>query len=275
MSDIPDSRDAYPWIQSWTAGTGHIKSITAQTYIRTALSPGLFTCQSNCALSIFFVPSLSFAIMRFSIVLLALAASTSAYLNRRQSLPSKHVSHAVVCLSVLIISLPDCAATCLATANLEGCQPNDNKCLCSSSAFVSSTTACIQSACSGSDLTNAEAAAREICDSVVCPPIFVLVLHQNLFCVSLRVSHSLRLLPLLPPPPRSPPPKPPVPRPFPRAAQVLRTFMSFIISLPRDLIITVWSCSAATATSKSSALSNGVNALASVAAFGFVSLAVL
>lgn len=56
---------------------------------------------------------------------------------------------------------------CLENANFGNCAHQDNACLCASEPFVSSTTACIESACSGSDLTNAEQYSQDICKSVV------------------------------------------------------------------------------------------------------------
>ncbi|KDQ56542.1 hypothetical protein JAAARDRAFT_36030 [Jaapia argillacea MUCL 33604] len=63
-------------------------------------------------------------------------------------------------------SIPACATPCLANANLGGCAATDNACLCKNQAFISSTTACIQANCTGSDLTNAEAAAQALCAAV-------------------------------------------------------------------------------------------------------------
>ncbi|KAI0922635.1 hypothetical protein AcV5_009556 [Taiwanofungus camphoratus] len=61
---------------------------------------------------------------------------------------------------------PNCAESCLVNANLGGCNSSDDSCLCNNSAFVDSVTSCIQSSCSGSDLTNAESGARQLCEAV-------------------------------------------------------------------------------------------------------------
>jgi cell division septation protein DedD len=63
-------------------------------------------------------------------------------------------------------ALPNCAATCLASADYGSCQPTDNACLCKNSAFIQSSTACIEKSCSGSDLTTAEADAQALCAQV-------------------------------------------------------------------------------------------------------------
>ncbi|KZT26073.1 hypothetical protein NEOLEDRAFT_267649 [Neolentinus lepideus HHB14362 ss-1] len=62
-------------------------------------------------------------------------------------------------------SLPSCATSCLMNADTGTCGENDT-CLCRSQAFINSTTTCIQQSCTGSDLTNAEAAAQELCAAV-------------------------------------------------------------------------------------------------------------
>ncbi|KAF8893126.1 hypothetical protein BD779DRAFT_1508942 [Infundibulicybe gibba] len=90
--------------------------------------------------------------MRFSIAVLSLlgaAASVSAstLLGRQGTIPA-------------------CAGPCLTTADLDGCALTDNACLCKSQKFVASSTTCIQGACKGDDLTNAEAAAVALCAAV-------------------------------------------------------------------------------------------------------------
>lgn len=60
----------------------------------------------------------------------------------------------------------ECALTCIASANLAGCSSTDNKCLCTSQAFISSTTTCIESTCQGDDLQNAIAFAQQTCEAV-------------------------------------------------------------------------------------------------------------
>ncbi|KAG1744817.1 hypothetical protein EDB19DRAFT_1874378 [Suillus lakei] len=88
--------------------------------------------------------------MRFAVVVLALSvAFSSAYaaLMARQS-------------------LPNCAVPCLTNADFGNCSETDDNCLCHSQAFINSTTTCIQSSCSGSDLTNAEAASQQLCAAV-------------------------------------------------------------------------------------------------------------
>ncbi|EGO01268.1 hypothetical protein SERLA73DRAFT_179413 [Serpula lacrymans var. lacrymans S7.3] len=88
--------------------------------------------------------------MRFTLALLAFGAfsTASAGLVSRQA------------------SLPNCAVACLIDANFGSCSSQDDACLCNDSAFVQSSTSCIQSSCTGSDLTNAEAAAQEMCAAV-------------------------------------------------------------------------------------------------------------
>ncbi|PIL29138.1 hypothetical protein GSI_09187 [Ganoderma sinense ZZ0214-1] len=86
--------------------------------------------------------------MRFFFAVLALVAAVSAAsLQRRQSFPT-------------------CSESCLTNANFGSCDPLDDSCLCHDSGFVSSVTNCIVGACSGSDLTTAEAAAQQLCLAV-------------------------------------------------------------------------------------------------------------
>ena len=80
------------------------------------------------------------------------------------------VSHFDKMLSLIInlyYTLLDCAAACLANANLNGCIQSDTHCLCTNQAFVSSTTGCITAACSGADLQNALSFSQALCAAVV------------------------------------------------------------------------------------------------------------
>ncbi|KAF9484322.1 hypothetical protein BDN70DRAFT_872830 [Pholiota conissans] len=61
---------------------------------------------------------------------------------------------------------PDCANPCLASADFGDCDPTDNHCLCTNSAFVSGTTTCIESSCTGADLAKAISVSQGICLSV-------------------------------------------------------------------------------------------------------------
>ncbi|KAH9934186.1 uncharacterized protein B0H18DRAFT_979865 [Fomitopsis serialis] len=79
-------------------------------------------------------------------LLSALATVQASYLLRRQ--------------------FPSCAESCLADANFDGCNSSDDTCLCKSSAFVNSVTSCIQSSCTGNDLTTAESDAQQLCLAV-------------------------------------------------------------------------------------------------------------
>ncbi|KAF8801214.1 hypothetical protein BYT27DRAFT_7226963 [Phlegmacium glaucopus] len=76
---------------------------------------------------------------------------------------------AVVSTSASLVarqSLPDCAASCLLNANLNGCIVSDTHCLCTNQVFVSSTTQCIETSCSGSDLQNALSYSQALCAAV-------------------------------------------------------------------------------------------------------------
>ncbi|KAL5520867.1 hypothetical protein ACEPAF_2870 [Sanghuangporus sanghuang] len=84
--------------------------------------------------------------MRFAVALL-FAGFASATLYQRQT-------------------VPQCALTCIADADLGDCSATDNACLCNNQQFVSSTSSCIQSSCSGDDLQNAIEFAQETCESV-------------------------------------------------------------------------------------------------------------
>ncbi|KAG1886686.1 hypothetical protein F4604DRAFT_1723072 [Suillus subluteus] len=88
--------------------------------------------------------------MRFAVIVLALSfvveSAFTALLTRQ--------------------SLPNCAVPCLTDADFGNCSSTDDSCLCHSQVFVNSTTSCIQASCTGSDLTNAEAASQSLCAAV-------------------------------------------------------------------------------------------------------------
>ncbi|OSD00537.1 hypothetical protein PYCCODRAFT_1453309 [Trametes coccinea BRFM310] len=89
--------------------------------------------------------------MRFFAVLAlaaALSTASAAQIDRRQA------------------GYPSCALPCLASADFGSCDPTDDNCLCHSSGFINSVTSCVVSACSGSDLQQAESAAQQACASV-------------------------------------------------------------------------------------------------------------
>ncbi|KAE9405595.1 hypothetical protein BT96DRAFT_1015561 [Gymnopus androsaceus JB14] len=88
--------------------------------------------------------------MKFSIIICALSAlvGASALLVPRQ------------------VTFPPCSQMCLATASLGSCQQGDDTCLCNTPAFVSSTADCIAASCTGSDLTEADQAAEQLCLAV-------------------------------------------------------------------------------------------------------------
>ncbi|KAJ3574890.1 hypothetical protein NP233_g1468 [Leucocoprinus birnbaumii] len=85
--------------------------------------------------------------MRFSlaVAVAALASTVSASLIARQD------------------SLPQCALECLTTANFGNCSSTDDACLCRNQDFLNSSTTCIGQKCTGQDLENATAAARQLC----------------------------------------------------------------------------------------------------------------
>ncbi|KAJ7229078.1 hypothetical protein GGX14DRAFT_311277, partial [Mycena pura] len=59
---------------------------------------------------------------------------------------------------------PACADNCLNDPpNLGGCLISDFKCLCNSFPFLSSTLACIQTACQGADQQTAISGAEDLC----------------------------------------------------------------------------------------------------------------
>ncbi|KAI0048646.1 hypothetical protein FA95DRAFT_1557721 [Auriscalpium vulgare] len=89
--------------------------------------------------------------MRFTLALLAAAAASVSATNILQARQAAY---------------PNCAIPCLTSADFGSCDQTDLTCLCNSSAFITSTTQCIQSACTGTDLSNAEAAARSECEAV-------------------------------------------------------------------------------------------------------------
>ncbi|KAK0444253.1 uncharacterized protein EV420DRAFT_1574977 [Desarmillaria tabescens] len=63
-------------------------------------------------------------------------------------------------------SLPDCALPCITNVDYGSCSPSDNACLCKSETYVNTTTTCIESSCTGSDLTTAIATAQALCAEV-------------------------------------------------------------------------------------------------------------
>ncbi|KIM41248.1 hypothetical protein M413DRAFT_445285 [Hebeloma cylindrosporum] len=60
-------------------------------------------------------------------------------------------------------TLPACAIPCTTSADLGGCTVTDTKCLCTNDAFVSSTTKCVQAACTGDDLAAALKFSQDLC----------------------------------------------------------------------------------------------------------------
>ncbi|KAF8961424.1 hypothetical protein BDZ97DRAFT_1829218 [Flammula alnicola] len=64
-------------------------------------------------------------------------------------------------------TLPTCAVACTTSADLGGCVATDTHCLCTNPAFVSSTTTCIEAACTGADLQNALTFSQQLCLAVV------------------------------------------------------------------------------------------------------------
>ncbi|KAG5649738.1 hypothetical protein H0H81_002241 [Sphagnurus paluster] len=89
--------------------------------------------------------------MRFSIAILAVAAaasSASAALVARQ--------------------LPACATACLTGPNVDygGCSATDNLCLCKSQTFVTKSTECIETTCTGSDLETSLQISQQLCLAV-------------------------------------------------------------------------------------------------------------
>jgi len=99
---------------------------------------------------VFVLHSLHLFTMRFPVAILVLSAAFSS------------------AFAALVVrqSLPNCAEQCLASADYGNCSSTDDTCLCNSSAFINSTTTCIQSSCTGSDLTTAEAASQALCAAV-------------------------------------------------------------------------------------------------------------
>ncbi|KAJ3800966.1 hypothetical protein GGU11DRAFT_741994 [Lentinula aff. detonsa] len=63
-------------------------------------------------------------------------------------------------------TFPSCSQSCLANADLGSCSADDDTCLCNTPAFISSTASCIADSCTGNDLTEANAAAQDLCLAV-------------------------------------------------------------------------------------------------------------
>ncbi|KAG7440479.1 uncharacterized protein BT62DRAFT_938012 [Guyanagaster necrorhizus] len=72
-------------------------------------------------------------------------------------------------------SLPACATSCITNVSYDNCSSSDNACLCKSETYVNTTLTCIESSCSGSDLTTAIETAEALCAEVV----------RRVFCVFL------------------------------------------------------------------------------------------
>ncbi|KZP30860.1 hypothetical protein FIBSPDRAFT_777106, partial [Athelia psychrophila] len=62
-------------------------------------------------------------------------------------------------------SYPACAIPCIEDADLGTCASasDEDECLCNDSAFIASTTSCIEGACTGADLASAVALAQAAC----------------------------------------------------------------------------------------------------------------
>jgi len=121
--------------------------------------------------------------MLFTLTFVALAASVfyaSASFVARQTFPGMS-PNAFFIITYTQIVLVACAVPCLENADLGSCSAQYNVCLCSNRAFVNSTTICIEGACTGADLTNAELLARDICQSVArfCPILLCFVIDEQ------------------------------------------------------------------------------------------------
>jgi CFEM-containing surface protein len=68
---------------------------------------------------------------------------------------------------ILSQNVPTCALTCISNANLGDCAQTDNACLCKNQQFIASTTTCIESTCTGSDLQEAIEFVQAICAAAV------------------------------------------------------------------------------------------------------------
>ncbi|KAG9043479.1 hypothetical protein FS837_009489 [Tulasnella sp. UAMH 9824] len=64
-----------------------------------------------------------------------------------------------------IADYPACALSCLTTANYGTCDPAtlDQKCLCQSQEFITSSTTCIRQSCSAEDDATAAQVSNELC----------------------------------------------------------------------------------------------------------------
>jgi hypothetical protein len=110
--------------------------------------------------------------MRFTLTFVAAVGAFSAAtasMVARQSLPCTSRHPSFVTIYIHLVLLIACAATCLANGDFGSCSQQDNACLCKSQAFVNSTTLCIQKACQGSDLADAEKYSQAVCAAVVSP----------------------------------------------------------------------------------------------------------
>lgn len=59
--------------------------------------------------------------------------------------------------------LPACASTCGNDVSTTGCTDTDGACLCKNTAYIQSVDSCFRGACTGTDLTNAEAVGEALC----------------------------------------------------------------------------------------------------------------
>lgn len=113
-----------------------------------------------------------FTITLFTAVTAFTAAASAGALLRRQDVtyPGLFIYIYYVFLRVWInrsYYYAACADTCLQTANPAPCASDDVPCQCKNQAFINATATCVNQACTGSDLTQADEAAVQVCLAVV------------------------------------------------------------------------------------------------------------
>ncbi|KAG6829257.1 hypothetical protein H0H92_005137 [Tricholoma furcatifolium] len=157
------------------------------------------------------------------------------------------LAFAVSSVSASIIarqSIPACADNCLFGSNVDydGCSETDDVCLCKSQVFVSTSTSCIEAACSGSDLQTALQVSQEICAAVG------VTLTSTYAAASTGASSSTA------------------------AASAAKSTVTSPASSGSSAASSTTSSAAAAATTNA-AVSNSINALAGLAAIGLAAMA--
>ena len=148
---------------------GHV-GVPSASHSSLASPPPTFDLTNRSTLFHVITSIMRFSTIAFTLFGAAASASASSLFARQDTLPGEPNApsgYRVLRLTVLCYILLACAIPCTTSANLGGCVATDTQCLCTNTAFVSSTTTCVQTACTGADLAAALKFSVDLCLKVV------------------------------------------------------------------------------------------------------------